>query len=858
MVSGEASRGIRLAHHGRSQRLPPPSSETHPHPPRPHLHRHEVHPSQHTDGPRLNRRRLAFNLSAEEPPSLADESQGFWSSVEDVADLNEDAPDSRSFRRSSRPSSSRLKASSSPLNNTAASSPVYKVRRSTRNSSRRKDSRSKRSGLSSWHMKAADNFLKEAQAHDINSQELVSCATSLIQERLAAIQNEELVLDWSGPTDEIDTDLEISEILKERETAPEDPCCERLLSDVRTRNTVNATRGIPAAAFPPSLIKWPGLNNNKQKRLVEIKKQVKFLSSIIKMTIEGAHDLHHSGGVGASVPAPFSPYVDISSIPSSALTSTSTEAMFLPSFEELDSLLLSGKEKEAKALLRGAGGAVTCPTRPSLWMEMCRRQTTEQFSDSFYFDTLLQIYGTKELNDCQVVLPAFVDPDHLGRGLNSDGQAACGRIISVLAYYYPPITYAPLLHPLTAALLLYMKESDVYNSLSALVCSSKVTFATQTKIAHEVGWRTTLVLARKHVGASFSTLEKFGIDSKQVEDSFQNWLWWIFKGLPLPHLIRVMDCFLLEGWKVLMRVALAILQLYMRQVLRDPTAAATLSTKGFNEALMRFCQGMSISPSKLLKTAFGIRALSKAEIQKVMMKTEHSLKRCGTVTETGEGAIASLEDGTGINRAVRHEAVPTAMAQANVQMVSHTLNVKELLTIWNWLPVRMTMHQPSLLYTTEEHGSSLTTFYQRVENHEPTILLVRTTCDHVFGAYCSVAWNNRNKRDEFGNKQTYYGTGETFLFSLRPVPAKHQWVGITQQHQNAALSHVKHSAELFMHGDDDMITIGGGEGQGIFLDNELQFGKTETCQTFDNPPLCPTGNFEIKVVEVFGIDVSNA
>lgn len=99
---------------------------------------------------------------------------------------------------------------------------------------------------------------------------------------------------------------------------------------------------------------------------------------------------------------------------------------------------------------------------------------------------------------------------------------------------------------------------------------------------------------------------------------------------------------------------------------------------------------------------------------------------------------------------------------------------------------------------------------QRCENHEPTILLVRTTCDHVFGAYCSVGWNNRNKRDEYGNNQTYYGTGETFLFSLRPVPAKYQWVGITQQQQNAALSHVKHSSELFMHGDDDMITIGGG------------------------------------------------
>ncbi|XP_047736312.1 GTPase-activating protein skywalker isoform X1 [Hyalella azteca] len=871
-----ASRGFKLTHHGWTSSLSSTSSQASTRTPRSLLRRHEVHSPQYAHGSRLS----SVHCQSSDPADEPDESQGLWSSVEDLAGLShEDAPNSHTFRRSYRPSSSsRLKAHAVP-NHSSANITNSRARRSTRNSSRR--NRSKNSNA--LHMKAVDQFIAEAQARDINSEDLVSCATALINERLQAIKNEELVLDWSSPADFADES--VPKILACEESLPAEPIRASLPSDVQSRNCTNA-RGIPAAAFPPSLIKWPGLNSNKQKRLVEIKKQVKFLSNIIKMTIEGSQELQQSGGLGGAIPAPFSPFVDVSCIPSSALTHASADAAYLPSIEELNELLLSGKEKEAKSLMRGAGGSVTCPARPALWKELCKRQTSEQFSDSFYYDTLLQIYGTKELNECQVVLPMFVDQKHLGRALNSDGVAACARVISVLAYYYPPITHAPLLYPLTATLLLYMKESDVYNSLSALVCSAKVTFATQTKIAHEVGWRTTLVLARKHVGAAFSTLEKFGIDSKQVEVAFQNWLWWIFEGLPLPHLIRVVDCFLLEGWKVLMRVALAIFHMFMRQVTRDPSTAAALSTRGFNEALLRYCHAITASPAKLLKTAFGIRALSKAEIQKVMLKTEHSLKRHGTVSETAEGATSTHENMTGMNRAVSLEGLPNASSQADVQMVSRTLNLKEgtpqaprtralgdfpirhlvskiasmdeLLTIWNWIPVRMTMYQPSLLYTTEEHGSSLTTFYQRVENHEPTILLVRTTCDHVFGAYCSVAWNNRNKRDEFGNKQTYYGTGETFLFSLRPVPAKHQWVGITQQKHNAALSSVQHSAELFMHGDEDMITVGGGDGQGLFLDHELQFGKTEKCLTFDNPPLCPTGDFEIKVVEVYGIDVTNA
>lgn len=55
----------------------------------------------------------------------------------------------------------------------------------------------------------------------------------------------------------------------------------------------------------------------------------------------------------------------------------------------------------------------------------------------------------------------------------------------------------------------------------------------------------------------------------------------------------------------------------------------------------------------------------------------------------------------------------------------------QLFTLWSWLPVRITMYQPVLLYTTEEHGCSLTTFYVRVEMHEPTLLMIKTCNNEV-------------------------------------------------------------------------------------------------------------------------------
>ena len=41
------------------------------------------------------------------------------------------------------------------------------------------------------------------------------------------------------------------------------------------------------------------------------------------------------------------------------------------------------------------------------------------------------------------------------------------------------------------------------------------------------------------------------------------------------------------------------------------------------------------------------------------------------------------------------------------------------------------MYQPVLLYTTEEHGCSLTTFFIRVEQHEPTLLMIKTCNNEV-------------------------------------------------------------------------------------------------------------------------------
>ncbi|KAJ2944511.1 hypothetical protein O0L34_g3856 [Tuta absoluta] len=406
--------------------------------------------------------------------------------------------------------------------------------------------------------------------------------------------------------------------------------------------------------------------------------------------------------------------------------------------------------------------------------------------------------------------------------------------------------------------------------MASLVASKEKMFITQTKLLSEVTWKTVMQIAKKHAKSASQHLLRLS-GAIGTERIYADWQWWILAALPFPHLVRVLDCFFHEGIKVFYRVALAILILFNKHSSNQNSEWYAEATKnGVDHAIDKFCRNMPASPTKLLRTAFSIRALSSQYISRVFIKTEMTLKSKQVI------------HGTRLVRSRSSDNLPTSQSQVNIQMMSHTLTIRErlseesckkmgahspgpralsmgvypiqalksqildqsesprsqhralwfpfskavfsdqrhhasdlrqkLFTLWSWLPVRITMYQPVLLYTTEEHGCSLTTFYVRVEHHEPTLLMIKTCNNEVFGAYCSTRWFERNQKDERGNRQAYFGTGETFLFSLYPERAKYPWVGCTNASgdKDEKQQQVAHGSELFMAADNKMITIGGG------------------------------------------------
>ena len=158
------------------------------------------------------------------------------------------------------------------------------------------------------------------------------------------------------------------------------------------------------------------------------------------------------------------------------------------------------------------------------------------------------------------------------------------------------------------------------------------------------------------------------------------------------------------------------------------------------------------------------------------------------------------------------------------------------------------------LYSTEAHGFSLNTLYERADGSGASILAVLTMQGNVFGAF--LADGIRKPQPN----QFFYGEGESFLFSVDPTDVRqYAWTG---------------DNFLFCFSAPTSISIGGGDGEaGLYLEDTLTCGSTGPCETFGNPVLCPNQcidgermdvmrsptsmnaeEFEVAQVEVWGID----
>ncbi|KAF7695843.1 hypothetical protein HF521_005937 [Silurus meridionalis] len=91
---------------------------------------------------------------------------------------------------------------------------------------------------------------------------------------------------------------------------------------------------------------------------------------------------------------------------------------------------------------------------------------------------------------------------------------------------------------------------------------------------------------------------------------------------------------------------------------------------------------------------------------------------------------------------------------------SKVLSVTQIQELFNALPATLRLCEWVLAYRTQSHGSSLRTLYRTTSEMDTCmIVLIKDTYGQVFGAVCSAPLRVSS---------TYYGTGQTFLFSFSP------------------------------------------------------------------------------------------
>uniref|UniRef100_A0A8D8TXH8 Oxidation resistance protein 1 n=1 Tax=Cacopsylla melanoneura TaxID=428564 RepID=A0A8D8TXH8_9HEMI len=143
------------------------------------------------------------------------------------------------------------------------------------------------------------------------------------------------------------------------------------------------------------------------------------------------------------------------------------------------------------------------------------------------------------------------------------------------------------------------------------------------------------------------------------------------------------------------------------------------------------------------------------------------------------------------------------------------------------LPARAEGYTWTLVFSTSQHGFSLSSLYRKMNRIDsPILLFIQDTDCNVFGALTSCALKTSDH---------FYGTGESLLFSFTPELQVYNWTGDNM---------------YFIKGNNESLSIGAGDGKfGLWLDGDLYQGRSEPCSTYGNEPLSPQQDFVVKTLE---------
>ncbi|TUJ41096.1 TBC1 domain family member 24 [Bagarius yarrelli] len=236
------------------------------------------------------------------------------------------------------------------------------------------------------------------------------------------------------------------------------------------------------------------------------------------------------------------------------------------------------------------------------------------------------------------------------------------KILLCVSENFPEMTFCPILPALVSLLLHYSEdEAQCFHSICSLVRYTDP--------------------QKRYIDQNFVTTHASCMTFGDLANKYCRGI-----GDEAPYAVRVLDVYLVEGYKVLYRVALALLSLYKVSV-----SSRVAHVEDFKQDMKRFVENVSrhSGVEALLERAFSIQLPTRKELNFLYNANRQAL----------------------IRRGIEHKSVVSEM---------------EMRVVWAWIPERFSLFSPERLYSTEEHGRNLTSFYAGAEGREPTVLLLKT------------------------------------------------------------------------------------------------------------------------------------
>ncbi|KAI1723682.1 TLD domain-containing protein [Ditylenchus destructor] len=542
----------------------------------------------------------------------------------------------------------------------------------------------------------------------------------------------------------------------------------------------------------------------------------------------------------------------------------------------LDMLAAQYKQdvENVKKFVRHNDWPVSHEIRTDLWRVLCHSKDFES-NKALYTQQLedLTKSGVKNLRPSFLSMDGIVVHDH---GLKQEGAVTLQRLLIVIECVRPEIRYVPMLYPLCAMFLHYLSAEETFACVMRLLSTSQGTYILQSELSVFASCHTLLSLLKKHKKSVYTCLKRRAgtNDDLKLAEIFSDWNAWIFKYLPFEYLVRVMDCFLVEGHKMLLRVTLSLVYLWYKHITKDQSSAAeqvatpavgqrrhfplmrssTLPSRPkpssagqptnndasgksvdekiseINHQIIEMTQNCPVSMQTLLDMGFGIRNFKHSTFEQRQKHYENKFR-----DEVARRRADKQGHGVRPQRCIYTAAFESTIIDSTA--------ANELIAA---LPSRFQLETPQLLFRLSEHGASFVQLWTQIDDADQTLFVIRTTSGEVFGAYCSSCWVERRDVRE-RSKTRYFGTGESFVWSLHPelqLPVIYGWSGQHSDHPDTC-------PQMFMTAGDRYLIIGSGGGDAIAIRDELTRGLSYPCDTFASPALVSSNEFGIDELEVY-------